>query len=102
MPARIRKIRHDEDTRRKIQTSQLVNRLSDHVLGKIELTNTQVRAAEILLSKTLPNLVSTQMDMNAAVTVNDPVDRPAKETHQEWIERRKRELLLVAPAGSAD
>lgn len=102
MPARIRKIRHDEETRRKIQTSQLVNRLSDHVLGKIELTNTQVRAAEILLSKTLPNLVSTQMDMNAAVTVTDPVDRPAKETHQQWIERRKRELLLGAANGGVN
>ncbi len=50
------KATHDYKTRQKIQTSQLVNRLSDHVVGKIELSQTQIRAAEILLRKTLPDL----------------------------------------------
>lgn len=48
--------KHDERTRAKIQTSQLINRLMEHVNGTIEMTTTQVRAAEILLRKTLPDL----------------------------------------------
>ena len=55
MPARLRKT-HQDDVRAKIQTSQLVNRLTDHALGAIELSPTQVRAIEILIKKTLPDL----------------------------------------------
>lgn len=52
--------RHQEDVRRKIQSSQLINRLSDHVFGKNELSPTQVRAAEILLKKSIPDLSQLQ------------------------------------------
>lgn len=47
---------HQDDVRAKIQTSQLVNRLTEHALGKVELSPTQVRAIEILIKKTLPDL----------------------------------------------
>jgi hypothetical protein len=47
---------HQDDVRAKIQTSQLVNRLTDHALGNVELSPTQVRAIEILIKKTLPDL----------------------------------------------
>jgi hypothetical protein len=47
---------HQDDVRAKIQTSQLINRLTDHALGNIELSPTQVRAIEILIKKTLPDL----------------------------------------------
>lgn len=60
MAARTKKIRHDEETRLKIQATQLVNRLQDHVFGKVELTPTQVRSAEILLKKTIPDLSSSE------------------------------------------
>ena len=56
MAARINKIRHDEETRLKIKTSQLINRLQNHALGECEMTSTQVRAAEIALKKVLPDL----------------------------------------------
>jgi hypothetical protein len=46
--------------RSKIQTSQLVNRLTDHALGKIELSPTQVRSIEVLIKKTLPDLQSIE------------------------------------------
>ncbi len=41
-----------------IQTTKLVNRLQDHVLGKKEtkLTTVQMRCIEILLRKTLPDV----------------------------------------------
>lgn len=55
MAARSKK-EHDALTRQKIQTSQLINRLMDHALGKCEMSNTQVQAARILLGKTLPDL----------------------------------------------
>ena len=60
MAARIRRIRHDEDTRAKIKTSQLINRLTDHIDGKVELSNTQIRGIEILLNRTLPVLSSVE------------------------------------------
>jgi hypothetical protein len=47
--------RHSEMVRSKIQASQLVNRLTDHALGNVEMTATQVQAAKILLDKTLSN-----------------------------------------------
>ncbi len=52
---------HDARTREKIKTSQLVNRLMLHGNGECEMTQTQLRAAEILLKKTLPDLTSTEM-----------------------------------------
>lgn len=58
MPARIRKVKHDQSTRAKIQTSQLINRLTNHAVGKVKLQPTQVKAIEILLRKTLPDLQS--------------------------------------------
>ena len=59
MAARITR-QHDEMTRRKIQTSQLINRLNNHAVGKCDMTNTQVRAAEVLLKKVLPDLQALQ------------------------------------------
>ena len=39
-----------------VQTSQIINRLEKLVKGEIEMTSQQVRAAEILLRKTLPDM----------------------------------------------
>ena len=44
------------EVRERIKTSMLLNRLTDHALGKVELSSTQVKAIEILLRKTLPDL----------------------------------------------
>lgn len=52
--------KHDELTRLKIKTSQLVNRLTDHALGKVDMPNSAVRAALGLLAKTLPDLATVQ------------------------------------------
>lgn len=63
-----RKLRpfHTDEIRAKIQTSQLINRLTDHALGKIELSATQVRSIEVLIKKTLPDL--SAVDMNANIS----------------------------------
>lgn len=56
MAARTHKIRHDDETRAKIQTSQIINRLQSHILGTVDLKPTQVQAALGLLKKTIPDL----------------------------------------------
>ena len=60
MAERLRKL-HQDDVRAKIQTSQLINRLTDHALGTVELSQTQVRAIEILIRKTLPDLQAVSL-----------------------------------------
>lgn len=52
--------KHPDVVRRRIQTSYLINRLGQCVAGKIELTSTQLKAAEILLRKALPDLSSVE------------------------------------------
>ena len=47
---------HQEDVRSKIQASQLINRLTDHAFGEVELSQSQIKAIEILLKKKLPDL----------------------------------------------
>jgi hypothetical protein len=59
--ARVNKIRHDDETRAKIQASQLINRLQDHVFDNAEVSQTQMKAIEILLRKTLPDLAAVQV-----------------------------------------
>lgn len=54
MAARIR-ARHQEDVRKKIQASQIINRLNDFFHGKIELTQGQIQSAKILLDKSVSN-----------------------------------------------
>ncbi|HKF94188.1 MAG TPA: hypothetical protein VKB96_06225 [Gammaproteobacteria bacterium] len=43
-------------TRERIRTSMLINSLLDQMLGRCEMTPTQVSAALKVLSKTLPDL----------------------------------------------
>lgn len=73
----------DDKVRGRIQTSMLINRLSDHVFGKVELTPSQVRSAEILLKKTIPDLSATE---NKTEVVHRYVARlPQKaKTTEEW------------------
>ena len=62
--------RQTENCRAAIQATSLINRLQDNANGKlrdksgnfIEMTNGQVRSADILLNKALPNLQATVHD----------------------------------------
>lgn len=45
--------RHQSMVREKIKASQLINRLQDHVLGEVELSNSQVRAATYLVNQAI-------------------------------------------------
>ena len=60
MAARLRKA-HQDDVRLKIQASQLINRLEDCALGDLELSAAKLKAIEILLRKSLPDLTATEI-----------------------------------------
>lgn len=59
--------KHQEEVRTKIQTSQLINVLQNHALGadEIDITPTRMKAIEILLKKSLPDLSSTEITGDA-------------------------------------
>lgn len=62
MAARTVKIRHDEETRAKIRATQLINRLQNHVFKKgVNISGTQMKAIEILLRKSLPDLSAIEL-----------------------------------------
>lgn len=77
MAARKLKPFHSDEIRAKIQTSQLINRLTDHAFSKVELTPTQVRAIEVLLKKSIPDLQAVQVtgENGGAITVT--INKPA-------------------------
>lgn len=60
MAARKNKTTLNAAWREKIRASMLINRLQNHVAGRLDMTPTQLRAAEVLLKKTLPDLSSTE------------------------------------------
>lgn len=59
MAARTRKIKHDDETRAKIQAALIINRFQDCLAGKISLDAQQVSCGKALLNKVLPDLAST-------------------------------------------
>lgn len=68
MAARLNKL-HQEDVRKKIQVSQLLNVLQNHALsGESELIPSRLKAIEILLRKSMPDL--------QAVTISGDEDKP--------------------------
>lgn len=77
---------HQEDVRRKIQASQLINVLQAHALGETgELSMSRMKAIEILLRKSVP-------DLSAISLTGEGGEGPVQ---IEAIERR-----IVRPAGN--
>jgi hypothetical protein len=74
--ARKRKVRLPDSWKDKLSVSMLMNRLVNHVNGEIELTATQVRAAEIVLSKVVPSLASVQSEVTVT-SYRDVLERLA-------------------------
>jgi hypothetical protein len=59
-PIPMRKTRQDE-VRAKIQVGNILDRVRKHLEGEIELSATQMKAAELLLRKSLPDLSSIEV-----------------------------------------
>jgi hypothetical protein len=52
---------HQDDVRKKIQASQLINVLQEHALKGSDLEQSRIKAIEILLKKSLPDLTAIQL-----------------------------------------
>ncbi len=72
MAARTRRVTLDESWREKIQTSMLINRLTQNAMGEIELTAIQQKSIEILLRKSAPDL--------QAITISGDDENPVAVT----------------------
>lgn len=53
--------KHDDLTRKKIQVTKIIQRLQSCLDGEADMSPQQIRAAEILLRKALPDLAATQI-----------------------------------------
>lgn len=63
-----------EEAREKIRTTQIVNRLTNHVLGKVDMSSTQVTAALGLLRKAIPDLAAHQHSGEVNHNINNVAD----------------------------
>lgn len=61
--------RHQQLIRDKINSGLLVERLTECALGQLELTSQQMKAIEILLKKSVPDLSSVEMTGDADAPV---------------------------------
>ena len=51
----------------------MINRLTNHVLGKCDMTPSQVRAAQLVLRKTWPDLKTIKVEYEAAPSYVDAI-----------------------------
>lgn len=75
-----------EEAREKIKTTQLINRLQNHALGDLEMSQTQIKATEILLKKRVPDLTSMALGQDPeleAIKV-EAIVRP-QITREAWL-----------------
>lgn len=80
----------DEGVRAKIKTSMLVNRLEKFALSDGEenvLDSNKIKAIEILLAKTLPNVSLVEANTSTEITTV----APTPETPEEWAARHAAE-----------
>lgn len=61
MAARKRKITLNDNWKDRIRAGVLMERLLGHVEGTNDMTQTQIKAADILLRKIVPDLARTEM-----------------------------------------
>lgn len=87
MAARILRPRHQDDIRQKIQATQLVHRLTKHALGEIEMTATQIKATEILLKKSIPDL--STVEMTADIEHKGEIGLRPQLSREEWLALHK-------------
>lgn len=59
MAARLNR-HHSEEIRQKIQASVIIDRLQKHIMGELEMTATQIQAANSLLDRSVPKLSQIQ------------------------------------------
>ena len=83
--ARRKMLFHPDCVREKIRASQLINRLHKCAFGEISLTITQVRAIEILLRKSIPDLAAAEI--RSEQMYRYVVELPRVLSKEEWLEK---------------
>lgn len=61
MAARKNQVRLSEQWRERIRTAGILERLEKAAMGELEVSPAQLKAAEIVLRKTLPDLARTEV-----------------------------------------
>ena len=61
MAARTRALRLTPEWKEKIRVGVLIDRLSKHANGELEMSSTQIKAADILLKKMVPDVARTEI-----------------------------------------
>lgn len=61
--------RNQDRIRGLIKVEEIIKKLNNHILGKAKMTNTMVRAAEILLRKIQPDLTAIQLSQDSTAGV---------------------------------
>lgn len=72
-----------DEHRLKIQKSNILNCLIEHVTEGREMSATQVTAGVALLRKVLPDLTSTELKAEVELTNDAAVPRP--QTYEDWL-----------------
>ncbi len=89
-----------ENTRARIQTTMIVKRLEDHILGKVEMKSSQVQAASVLIKKTLPDLQAIHVQNDA---LNNSVENmTCDEIQAELEEIRKLTEILESNSNNSE
>lgn len=91
MAARTMRTRHQDDVRAKIQASQLINVLQKHALGETEeLSMSRMKAIEILLKKSLPDLSAIQLtgEDGGPIRTESNVTISAEDAYKEMLNGR--------------
>lgn len=73
-----------EEARNKIRTTQLINRLQDHGLGKIQMEPSQVKAIEILLRKSVPDLSAHTLEGPNGGPIQTSIVTAEPMSDEEW------------------
>lgn len=64
-----------DEARGKIKTTQLINRLQNHGLGTVDLSQTQINAIKILLGKSIPDISSITLQGDASNPIIHRIER---------------------------
>lgn len=91
--------RTQDKLRSGIKAAEIIKALSNHILAGLKMTNTQVRAAEILLRKVSPDLLATAIsdDRTAALPVLQIV-RGSADTRPQSAQDTPQSKVTALPA----
>jgi len=75
MAARKRTVKLGSEWRERIRVAKILERVEKHALGEVEMKTSELKAAEILLRKSLPDLASVEHTGELAVKHLTEMDR---------------------------